>query len=1117
MSEERLSRIKQEHTRSSFTENIHHDLLDAIINIQSKLPSSAESENKTKPIKIDENLLPAPFLRMDLLQFFRNKANDKIESQRMKSSFVKFLESETSIHYEDLRKIEERSTLDAHHIEESLTALASFTRTPLVNLLVEIVDFCGERMYIPELIGREDDIGILKTSIAEKKRPKASRSSSVPIKSQHHLILRPPETRVDINHYTSRVIEKVLGRDDEQQYLRDFLGGEEKFSWLQLAGVGGQGKSRLALELILEKQSDNNWEAGEFGQRQLEAFQGDWATWMPSKPYLFVIDYIVGNEKFIGSFFQILSQRQDFLYPVRILLLERQPWNKGGFIRPRNVKKQSEKASHQSILSSVEDLKCDSYAEWFSSLATPANDNSPINKCGKQEHINNFISTAFKGEGLWELKPLGDDALFSITKKIVEHEGCKLTMEKKDVLNRLKEIDRSGRPLYAYFLGQALAQGGGRNEDIKSREDLLNFALSQQYDKRWVAKYGQDTPIRRDDNLAHRLAVLATITKGVDYKELKDKKLIQPDDLDYVRRAMIYTDSPLRTHSEHTTGNIILPLEPDILGEWMVLDSLNEVLPVNEIMDISWRHNPKETSAFIQRLTQDFPDHSITNEILEEPCPDDRSFNQISHVSPSILYNLYKYDPGYPFSSNFMKALQYAANEKGDLSAIYCLGTCYLDGIGIGIEQSDERAITLFRRGVDNEYLPAIYNYGWCYLYGRGVIKNNQNAIFWFHKAAEKGHVEAAYMLGWCYLYVKNIKKIDNKDALFWLHKAAEKGHLRSMDNIGYCYANGQGVAQSDKMAIFWFNEAASKDYPQSMYHLGLFHFMGWGCQRNHSEAEFWFRKAVALGHEQAKAKLNELDMIVNLTKKAGDNSITVTDWTKKQLKLSEKRWQDNPLFAKGWQEFTQHEAQTLLPQIGRALTEYKLYPALTNLVCEKLRFLPLLFYPGHKLLDIQFRFVDTDEIALSSAVLGENGVVFLNGQSSLIDALNQYLLHMVHDEFPLLYLMFFCEFAGGNDGPFHIVLSINDIPFINELEKNDYFLEWEEKISPQYICGDFKTEGFMELEVSALKSKTLYNFKFRVYESGSISTIEKHELIADLPILQRQYNGIFRTTLKKL
>ena len=77
-------------------------------------------------------------------------------------------------------------------------------------------------------------------------------------------------------HYSKRQLGKTLGRGGAKEALNLFCSGENGFKWAQIAGAAGQGKSRLALELVDELSDE--WDAGFLFPRGLKEFQGPVAT-----------------------------------------------------------------------------------------------------------------------------------------------------------------------------------------------------------------------------------------------------------------------------------------------------------------------------------------------------------------------------------------------------------------------------------------------------------------------------------------------------------------------------------------------------------------------------------------------------------------------------------------------------------------------------------------------------------------------------------------------------------------------------------------------------------------------------------------------------------------------
>ena len=74
----------------------------------------------------------------------------------------------------------------------------------------------------------------------------------------------------------------------------------------------------------------------------------------------------------------------------------------------------------------------------------------------------------------------------------------------------------------------------------------------------------------------------------------------------------------------------------------------------------------------------------------------------------------------------------------------------------------------------------AISNLGYCYLYGRGIPKDEKKALLYFNIAANKNDIDALYKIGTFYLSGKYVTK-DKDIAMYFLNKAFEE----AIENYG--------------------------------------------------------------------------------------------------------------------------------------------------------------------------------------------------------------------------------------------------------------------------------------------------------------------------------------------
>ncbi len=124
---------------------------------------------------------------------------------------------------------------------------------------------------------------------------------------------------------------RFVGRSEIRAQLGTFLSDGRTLLWWQLSGDGGQGKSRLALETVLNL--DEVWHSGFLSKRDL--LKTDWKKISFPKPTLIVIDYLSDEEK-AGAFVNAMRDlrarisadpRNKVDRKVRFLVLERSPYD----------------------------------------------------------------------------------------------------------------------------------------------------------------------------------------------------------------------------------------------------------------------------------------------------------------------------------------------------------------------------------------------------------------------------------------------------------------------------------------------------------------------------------------------------------------------------------------------------------------------------------------------------------------------------------------------------------------------------------------------------------------------------------------------------------------------
>jgi TPR repeat protein len=651
-------------------------------------------------------------------------------------------------------------------------------------------------------------------------------------KRQDPTFSNPPSAEGSLIRYNARAIE-LLGRGGAMEKLRAFLLADEPFLWMQIAGVGGQGKSRLGYELILWAQQ-RDWRAGLLDTPELQGFAPHWPSWQPRQPHLLVLDYVIGREEEIKPVLQSLSKRATALRrPVRLLLLERQRWDWGGLPI-------LDRSGGQSLGPSRGNQ---GRAEWYLKLTERYDGNDPL-----------LQATRYK-DGLLELEHLEQQDLVAIVCRIARlANSSEIALSDDIIAKQLQHIDADGRPLYAYLLGQALADGadpsGGTSGPGWRRDDLLDNRLHRDQGSRWRQQLNQDTPCLGDGSDAERLAVIATIAGGLDCAAAARAGLpIPAHDAATRRRALILTDGPLGTGPSGPSQQIP-PLQPDLLGAWFVLRAFDQGLPIADCLDLAWRHGPKQTAAFVLRIAQDFPEQPMSIAILEQDPPEGPAALALAGVAAALIWHLHRARRAFPPA--VIKALAAAAAD-GDGLAMANLGVCYQQGQGV--ERDLEQAVDWYRKGAEAGDGGAMAYLGVCYQQGQGVERDLEQAVDWYRKGAEAGDGGAMAVLGFCYAQGQGVER-DLEQAVDWYRKGAEAGNGGAMASLGFCYAQGQGVERDLEQAVDWYRKGAEAGDGRAMANLGFCYAQGQGVERHLEQAVDWYRKGAEAGNGLAMANL---------------------------------------------------------------------------------------------------------------------------------------------------------------------------------------------------------------------------------------------------------------------
>jgi TPR repeat protein len=204
----------------------------------------------------------------------------------------------------------------------------------------------------------------------------------------------------------------------------------------------------------------------------------------------------------------------------------------------------------------------------------------------------------------------------------------------------------------------------------------------------------------------------------------------------------------------------------------------------------------------------------------------------------------------------------------GDQDAEFALGWMHLEGMGI--YQSLDQALALFRSAASKGSVRAAIQLGRLYDEGRGVEKDLPAAAKWYGQAAERGFAEGQYEFAW--IHDQNDSERPNnplKDFALsrqWYDKAIAQGYPVAMYRLGNFYLWGKETAIDGPMAIRLFQQAIQKAWGTHLFdalnNLGLVYAQGKGVPRDLKEASKYFRMAAEGGsaHGQYNMGVHSLE-----------------------------------------------------------------------------------------------------------------------------------------------------------------------------------------------------------------------------------------------------------------
>ena len=144
--------------------------------------------------------------------------------------------------------------------------------------------------------------------------------------------------------------------------------------------------------------------------------------------------------------------------------------------------------------------------------------------------------------------------------------------------------------------------------------------------------------------------------------------------------------------------------------------------------------------------------------------------------------------------------------DEDDPDAMYVWAG--LIALGLDYQLSNEQALELLKKGVEQNHIYSIIETGLCYYSGTLVEKDKTRAIEYWEKAVKLGSLEAGVRIAFANIQTGTG---DNKTNFDFLRDASEEGSVSAQAALAYCYEKGLGVKQNKAEASNLYRKAAHR------------------------------------------------------------------------------------------------------------------------------------------------------------------------------------------------------------------------------------------------------------------------------------------------------------------
>ena len=471
-------------------------------------------------------------------------------------------------------------------------------------------------------------------------------------------------------HYRNEEIE-YFKRERETGYLDSFLDDPRGFCVGIITGRAGVGKSKFVYHYALDWGVDGRWKIVFLRNRADIQTISALSLWDYPKDLLIVFDYVGEYSTALGEWITQLSNRT-FQHKLRIIILER------------------EGAARSQQLDSSTAL---SYPLWFDRMLS--------DRSKRVDIVNRYFYRWLILDSIFlELEYFSRDELSQIIENYAAAKGR--TLEPEQVLSILTYCDsiektsegetgKGIRPLILLLVTEALLSY--KDFSQWNMPGLLKQIITR-YEEYWLHTLADD-----DTSVfgaLKQLLLYATATGGWDISDPLPAYFnkFQNSLKEKYPNKQVYLEILRELNEKHTLDDKLSPLEPDLIGEFFVLQALTEMHDSNRANSISALLGSTGYYEFLSRALMNYAGQGLFQSLFTdgmlELLPDNQPVEQLLNMAVLLVQLSYYQDAdGAEASVGRLEALLADEAYRGDRE----IALCFAQGlVNLSYEQDADGA-----------------------------------------------------------------------------------------------------------------------------------------------------------------------------------------------------------------------------------------------------------------------------------------------------------------------------------------------------------------------------------------------------------------------------------------